>query len=449
MRTKILERMFWTKFVHLLFIGVLGYWGIDSHARAAMPIQQWTTANGAKVLFVETRAIPILDISVEFDAGSRHDPANRSGLAALTNDSLDKGILSPDGNNVSESQILDGFADMGVLHGSKANMDRAGYTLRVLSGRTESENAIRLMSRFLSAPSFPEKLLERDKIRFIASLKEESTRPESIAAKIFKQDIYADHPYGCSPSPESIMSITRDDLVRFHKAHYVANRAVISIVGDIDRKRAKKIAAGISESLQTSDQKLPVLPAVQHVSGGKDSVSHPAAQAHILLGMPVVRRGDPDFFALIVGNYILGGGGFSSRLMQEVREKRGLSYSVYSRFQPMSQEGPFVVGLQTEKKQVDEALRVIRSTLVSFLQNGPSEIELQAAKDHLVNSFDMQMDNNRKILELVSVIGYYHLPLDYLDTWTENVKRVSVADVRAAMSRKLSADKMVTVVVGE
>ncbi len=437
------------RFISLACAGMLACLWIGLPASAAMPIQQWMTANGAKVLFVETHAIPVLDISVEFDAGSRRDPAGKSGLAALTNALLDKGAFSADGNAIPEARILDTFADTGALHGSKMSMDRAGYSLRVLSEPAESEEAITLMSRFLSTPSFPQKLLERDKARVVASLKEELTRPEPIAAKTFRQDIYGEHPYGKSPTPESIVSITRDDLANFHKTHYVANRAVIGIVGDIDQKRAREIADEISRNLKVSSQDLPVLPAVGATVGRADTVSHPATQAHVLLGMPAVKRGDPDFFALTVGNYILGGGGFSSRLMQEVREKRGLSYSVYSKFQPMLQEGPFIIGLQTEKKQVDDALKVVDSTLDAFLQNGPSEAELQSAKDHLVNSFVIQMDNNRKMLELVSMIGYYQLPLDYLDTWTANVKRVSAADVRAAMNRKLSADKMVTVVVGK
>ena len=449
MKTGNLETMNVLRFIRLAFAGMLACLWIGLPASAAMPIQQWMTANGAKVLFVETHAIPVLDISVEFDAGSRRDPAGKSGLAALTNALLDKGAFSADGHSIPEARILDTFADTGTLHGNKMSMDRAGYSLRVLSGPVESEKAITLMSRFLSMPSFPQKLLERDKARVVASLKEELTRPEPIAAKTFRQDIYGDHPYGKSPTPESVVSITRDDLVNFHKTHYVANRAVIGIVGDIDRKRARAIAEEISGNLKVSNQDLPVLPAVEAMAGRADTVSHPATQAHVLLGMPAVKRGDPDFFALTVGNYILGGGGFSSRLMQEVREKRGLSYSVYSKFQPMLQEGPFIIGLQTEKKQVDEALKVVNSTLDVFLQNGPSEAELQAAKDHLVNSFVMQMDNNRKMLELVSMIGYYQLPLDYLDTWTANVERVSATDVRAAMNRKLSVGKMVTVVVGK
>lgn len=166
------------------------------------------------------------------------------------------------------------------------------------------------------------------------------------------------------------------------------------------------------------------------------------------MGMPAVKRGDPDFFSLTVGNYILGGGGFSSRLMQEVREKRGLTYGVYSSFSPMIQKGPFLIGLQTEKKQADAALKVVNSTLDNFLKNGPTQAELKAAKDHLVNSFAMKMDNNRKILDLVSMIGYYRLPVNYLDTWTDNIRKVTVKDVQKAFHQKVIENELVTVVVG-
>ena len=434
------------RFLKAGLIGCLLY-GVQVYA--ALPIQHWVTENGARVFFVETHAIPVLDISVEFDAGSRRDPAGKAGLAALTNGSLDKGIARSGVADITEAQILDTFADVGALRSNKTSMDRAGYSLRVMSGQAESDAAIRMMAQLLASPSFPQALLTRDKARLVASLREEMTRPDSIAAKAFRKDIYPKHPYGESSTPESVEQITRDDLMDFHKTHYVANRAVISLVGDIDIERARRIAQEISGGLRVSDQELPVLPDVTVANGKTNVIAHPATQAHILIGMPALKRGDPDFFALTVGNYILGGGGFSSRLMQEVREKRGLSYSVYSQFQPMFQPGPFVIGLQTEKKQATDAIGVVNDTLNDFLRNGPDTTELQSARDHLVNSFAMQMDNNLKVLELIAMIGYYHLPLDYLDHWTEKVGQVTAADVKAAMNRKLNAEKMVTVIVGQ
>ncbi len=440
------ERLF--QFLFHGFIGLLFFLGFGMSAWAAVPIEQWTTSNGAKVLFVETHAIPILDISVEFDAGARRDTPEKSGLAALTNASLDKGIVGDNGQMKNEASILDTFADTGALRSNSVSMDRAGYTLRVMAGQDESERAIDLMAGLLGSPAFPAELLERDKARLVATIREEATRPETLATRRFKRDIYGSHPYGASPTPASVNSVTRDDLLAFHRTHYVANRAVISIVGDIDTAKAKEIADRISRKLPVSRETLPLLPEIKPTVGQIERISHPATQAHVLLGMPAVKRGDPDFFALTVGNYILGGGGFSSRLMQEVREKRGLTYGVSSQFSPMLQEGPFIIGLQTEKKQADQALKVVRSTLDDFLQSGPTSAELQSAKDHLINGFAMQMDNNRKVLELIAMIGYYRLPVDYLDTWTENIRRVSTEEVKAAFQRKLSAEKMVTVVVG-
>ncbi len=433
----------------LLKAGLMGCLLYGVQVYAALPIQHWVTENGARVFFVETHAIPVLDISVEFDAGSRRDPAGKAGLAALTNGSLDKGIVGEGREDVTEAQILDTFADTGALRSNMTGMDRAGYSLRVMSGHAESESAIRMMAQLLAKPSFPEALLERDKARLVASLKEEMTRPDSIAAKAFRKDIYPAHPYGESSTPESVERITREDMMEFHKTHYVANRAVISLVGDIDVERARQIAREISSGLVVSDRDLPTLPDVTVPAGKTNVIAHPATQAHILIGMPALRRGDPDFFALTVGNYILGGGGFSSRLMDEVREKRGLSYSVYSQFQPMLQPGPFIISLQTEKKQAADAISVVNATLDDFLRKGPDATELQSARDHLVNSFAMKMDNNLKVLELIAMIGYYRLPLDYLDHWTEKVAQVTAADVKDAMNRKLNEGKMVTVIVGQ
>jgi zinc protease len=182
--------------------------------------------------------------------------------------------------------------------------------------------------------------------------------------------------------------------------------------------------------------------------GQEKRIAHPASQSHILIGLPALARRDPDYFALTVGNYVLGGGGFVSRLTREVREKRGLAYSAHSYFLPTAQKGPFQLGLQTQKEQTDEALKVVRETLAAYLRDGPTAEELKAAKDNLIGGFPLRIDNNRKILDNVAAIGSYGLPLDYLDSWTANVARVSVEDIKAAFTRKILLDKLITVVVG-
>ena len=293
----------------------------------------------------------------------------------------------------------------------------------------------------------PEDFLVRDKARTISGIKEAETKPESIADKAFWHLAYGEHPYANEATVQSVTAITREDLLQFHATHYVANRAVIAMIGDISRAQADEIARQLTARLPQGAPLAAITPVVAP-KAVEQRIPHPASQAHILIGMPALQRGDADVFALTVGNYILGGGGFVSRLTKEVREKRGLAYSVYSYFNAMEQPGPYQAGLQTRKDQADEALKVVREQIASYLQTGPTEAELKAAKDNLIGGFALRIDNNRKILDNIAVIGYYQMPLDYLDTWTMQVAKVTLADVRAAFNRKLAMDKIVTVVVG-
>lgn len=438
----LLKRMF---FVTLLFFG--------STVHAALQIQTWSLDNGARVFFVENHSIPILDVSVEFDAGSRRDPAGKAGTASLTNAMMGRGLAEArlaDGAiepAMTESQLSDAFADIAAQSGGGAGADKAGTSLRTLSSTAERRQAVQLLARSLAHPSFPADFLARDKARVIANLREELTKPEAIADKAFWQAAYRGHPYANVATVESVDAVARDDLVTFHRNHYVANRAVIAMIGAISRSEAEAIAHELTRRLPQGSP-LPMLPAVMAGAGEDIRIAHPATQSHILVGMPSVAYGDPDWFALRVGNYVLGGGGFVSRMMQEVREKRGLAYGAYSYFAPMAQQGPFQISLQTQKQQTDQALGVANDVLSRFLKEGPTDKEIQAAKDNLIGGFPLIIDNNRKILGQIAAIGYYGLPLNYLDTWTANIAKVTAADIRRAFNRKLALDQMTTVVVG-
>jgi zinc protease len=420
-------------------------------AQAALKIQSWTLSNGARVLFVENHSIPIVDVDVQFDAGSRRDPEGKSGTAALTNAMLARGLRASNAplqeTAMTEAQISDRFADTGAQRGGGAGADRADVSLRTLSSRAERDASVELVARILAHPSFPEDFFARDKARTIAAIREEETKPEAIASKAFWKLLYGEHPYGSTPTVASVDAVTRDDLVAFHAAHYVANRAIVSMIGDVTRDEANAIAQQLTMRLPQGAP-LPDMPPVQLAPAREERIEHPASQAHVLTGVPALSRNDPDYFALTVGNYVLGGGGFVSRLMHEVREKRGLSYSVYSYFNPLAQPGPFMAGFQTKREQAQDALNVTRDTMAAFLRDGPTKEELQAAKDNLIGGFALRIDSNRKILDNLAAIGFYNLPLDYLDTWTANVAKVSVADVRAAFNRKVALDKMSTVIVG-
>lgn len=431
------------RFVVLLFLGAV----FCAPAMAALQIQSWTLSNGARVFFVANHTIPMLDVSIQFDAGQRRDPAGKAGLAELTVASLTRGVAGGNGPALNEAQILDGFADVAAERGGSAGEDRAGVSLRTLSSQAERQAGIALLARTLAHPSFPQAGLDRDKSLTISGIREELTKPEVIAEKAFMQALYGSHPYAIDATEASVQSITRDDVVAFHRAHYVANRAVIAMIGDVTRAEAEQIAQDLTADLPQGAP-LPVLPEVAAAKGGEVRIAHPASQSHILIGAPALKRGDPDFFALTVGNYILGGGGFVSRLTNEVREKRGLVYSVYSGFSPLAQPGPFQIGLQTKKEQTNQALDVVRQTLQKFVKDGPTAAEIKAAKDNLVGGFPLRIDNNRKILENLSVIGYYGLPLDYLDRWSARVREVSVEQVREAFRRHIQPASMFTVIVG-
>ncbi|MCL4184211.1 MAG: insulinase family protein [Burkholderiaceae bacterium] len=413
-------------------------------ARAALPIEHWTTANGARVYFVRADAIPMLDVSLDFDAGGRFDPPVRKGLASVTNAMLARGA-----GDLDETAISEGFARVGAQRGGGAGDDRASVTLRTLVSEPELGEALALLARMVAQPTFPAAILAREKERVIQSIRESETRPATIAQRTFYRLLYGEHPYGAYATPETVAAIGRDDLVAFHRAHYGARRAVVSMIGAISRERAQAIAEQLTRGLPAGEA-APALPAVaMPIQGTERRIDHPATQSHILIGQPAIARGDPDYFALLVGNYVLGGGGFVSRLYDEVRERRGLAYSVYSYFSPMLQPGPFTIGLQTQKEQTAVALDVVRQTLARFLREGPTEAELQAAKSNLVGGFALRIDSNRKILDNLSTIGFYRLPLDYLDRWPERVEAVTLAQVRDAFARHVRPDAMATVVVGD
>lgn len=423
-------------------IACLGLLAAALPVRAELPIQSWTAKSGARVLFVESRSIPMFDVAVDFDAGGRRAPAGKAGLAGLTN-----GMLAAGSTGLDENQVAEGFADLGAQRGARADQDRAAVTLRTLSSRGERDAAIDLLARLLQTPVFPEAVLAREKARAIAGLKEAETRPEAIADRAFQSALYGRHPYGALPTPDSVATVTRADIEAFYRAHYGAARAVVSMIGDVSRAEAEAIAERLTANLPAG-LAAEALPPVGAPEAGIRRIAHPASQAHILLGMPALARGDPDFFALTVGNYVLGGGGFVSRLMNEVREKRGLAYSVYSYFMPMKDAGPFQVGLQTRREQADQALELVRGTVAGFLERGPTAAELKAAKDNLVGGFALRIDNNRKILDNLAVIGFYGLPLDYLDRWTANVEKVTLAEIRAAFARHVKPESFAIVVVG-
>ncbi len=433
--------------------GVTGRWraivlffllaGAMAPAWAVLPIEHWTTRSGAKVVFVHAPAIPMVDIAVALDAGSRRDPPGKSGLASLTVDALDAGVPGED-----EQAIAAALADVGAQRRTTVSEDRAVVALRSLTSAAELDAALRVMQRTLATPTFPAPVIARERERIVQALREAQTKPETQAQRAFDQLLYPSHPYGRHATPASVQPLTDADLREFHRRHYAASRAVVAIIGNVERARAEAIAEQLTAGLPRGEP-APPLPAVTKPAGATRRIEHPASQSHLLIGTNAIAWGDPDQFPLLVGNYVLGGGGFVSRLYHEVREKRGLAYGVYAYPMPQQQPGPFVIGLQTQREQTDTALKVVRDTLEAFVRDGPTEAEVAAAKANLVGGFPLRIDSNRKILDYLVTIAWYGLPLDYLERWTERVQSVSLAQIRAAFARHLPIERLVTVVVGQ
>lgn len=413
-------------------------------AHAALVIQNWQTSEGARVVFVESHELPILDISVNFPAGSARDPAGKAGLAHLTHGLLDQGA-----GGITDTTIAHRLADVGAVLSGSFDRDRAEVGLRTLSSASEKSAAIDILTRVLQRPDFPQAVIKREKQRLISAIHEAEADPGTVASKAFYRALYAAHPYAHDETgdPVAIGKLTRGDLQQFYRSHYSAPNAVIALMGDISRTEAEAIATRIARGLSRAPV-VPSLPAPVAAKPSDTRIAHPSTQSHVLMGVVGMARSDPDYFPLFVGNYVLGGGGFDSRLMREVRDKRGYAYSAYSYFMPMMEAGPLQLGLQTKLEQTEDALKVARETLRTFIAEGPSEADLTQAKSNLTGGFPLRFDSNRKILEYLSVIGFYQLPLDYLDTWVDKVNAVDVAAVKQAFSRRVDPDKLVTVVVG-
>jgi zinc protease len=417
-----------------------------SAASFAVPkIQHWTLGNGARVYFVPAQELPMLQIRVAFDAGSSRDPAGKAGLARLTGAMLDEGA-----GDMSANDIALQLESLGAELGAGVDRDMAAINLRSLSDSELLNPALDLFAKILAVPSFPEASLERHRAQALVAMQKEAQSPGAVADKTFYRELYGNHPYAHNPlgTEGSIKNITRDDLLQFHRSYFVGANAWIVIVGDASKRQVRKIAERIVGKLPAGKPVAP-LPAVNPLYAAKPKqIDFPATQTHIIIGQPGLPRGDPDYFPLYVGNYILGGGGLISRLSVEVREKKGYSYSVYSYFYPLRKTGPMIVGLQTKNTQRDAALKLVNKVISDFVAWGPTQEELEAAKKHITGSFPLRLDSNGKIAENLSVIGFYGLPLTYLDEFIPNVEAVTVEQIRTAFRQRVHPENMLTVTVG-
>jgi len=410
---------------------------------AGPTIESWQTTGGARVLYVNAPDLPMVDVRVVLDAGSARD-GDLPGLAQFTNAMLDEGAGDWDADALAQR-----LEQRGIQLANGSLRDMAWVSVRSLIEPEVLEVALESTNAVLSRPQFSADAIARVREQMQAGLRSSLQSPASVAQRLFYQTLYADHPYAHWPAGDekSLTEIGLEELQRFHGQYYVAANAVIAIVGAVDRKTAEAIAERVVEGLEPG-QRAPALPKPPVVSGAELRENFPSSQTHIYVGQGGMARHDPDYFALYVGNHVLGGSSLVSTLGEEVRNKRGLSYSVYSRFSPMRVDGPFLMVAQTKNEQADEALRVMRETLDRFVEQGPSEEELEAAKQNLIGGFPLQIASNAKIVEYLAMMGFYDHPLDWLDTLTDKLAAVDVEQVRDAFSRRISGTAGIAVIVG-
>jgi zinc protease len=411
---------------------------------ASPNIEYWITSVGTEVYYVHAPELPMVDVQIVFDAGSSRDE-DALGIAMLTNSLLADGANGDDADKISND-----FESLGAIYAADVGHDSASLQLRSLTESELLKSAIVNLKNILSAPDFPTDALERRRSQMLIGIKAKQQSPAAIAKDAFMKATYQSHPYA-KPSEgteTSVKAIKRKDIVSFYKKHYTAKNSMIAIVGAVSHELAKQISEDISAAFQEGEKASSIRVVEKLEEPQNIFIEYPSTQTHILVGQPGMKRGDSDYFSLYVGNHILGGGGMVSRLFEEVREKRGLSYSVYSYFSPMLFKGPFTAGLQTKTDQADEAISVLLENIKNYIEQGPTEEELIAAKKNITGGYPLRIDSNSKILNYIVVIGYYKLPLDYLETFNNNVEAVTIESIKDAFKRRLSPDKLVMVKVG-
>jgi zinc protease len=411
---------------------------------AAVDIQKWETSNGMRVLFVEANEIPMLQVSVAFAAGNTRDPEEKLGLSSLTS-----ALLNDGAGDLDADQLAGALDSMGIEFGGASSRDMSRMTLKTLTDAPILERAVELFSSILSEPRFPEDALERERARALVGLQRHRQSPDSVAGEAFWAAMYPGHVYGRfgAGSEDTLASITRDDIVGFHQRYYVARNGVMVIVGDVDRSEAERIGNQVSQGISAGTP-AEAIAMVEDGAASEQLIDFPSQQSHVSLGHPAIERGNEDYIPLYVGNYTLGGSSFVSLLGEEVRENRGLAYSVYSYMNPMYRRGPFVVGFQTRNDQRDMTIELAREIVTRYVEEGPTQEQLDAAKRHITGAFPLATDSNSKIAGFLLSVAFYNLPLDYLDTYIGRVEAVTVAQVQDVLQRYIHPNKFVQVVVG-
>jgi zinc protease len=413
-------------------------------ANTPIPIEHWKTKQGTPVYFIARHELPIVDIAVVFHAGSGYD-AEKFGLASLTNQLMGEGTLHYNQNVLSKR-----FDDIGAHFSNTTNMDTASFNIRSLSDAKKFHQAIETLSDIVVNPNFPLPAFVREKNRALNTLQASHDDPAFLADQLFLKTLYGDKPYGHLPigTQKGLKNISQNEIVDFYHSHYVAKNAFIVIVGDLSTNSAKSTANALLHEMPAGERhhlKFD-LPIRKKMTITEDFES---TQNNIRIGQLGIKQHDPDYFALKVGNYILGGDSLSSLLGKTIRGKEGLTYGIYSHFSMQEATGPFIIEFSSRNEKAEQAITLSKKILQDFITTGPDATELNFAKAYLTGSFPLQLDSNEKMLANLTQIINLHLPLNYLDTYVDNINQITEKDVKTAMNQHIYPSDLLTVMVGK
>lgn len=414
--------------------------------QANIEISEYETSNGIKVLYSKSENIPMIDIKITFDAGSNRD-GNLKGLSMLTHNLLDEGTTK-----LSAEEIASSFESTGAVFNTSVNKDKSSISLRSLADKKYLGPSLKTFLNILSDSTFPLKELSLQKDRTVSTIIEDESDPSDISMNLFFKEIYKNYAYGYPSIGEKsiIKNISRKDIVNFYKNNLNQKTAKIAIVSSLPKKDVEALSEKISKSLERKNI-LVDKNTIQLKKDNKEKYIYKkfnSKQAHIYIGGLAIKRGAKNHLPLYVGNYIFGGSGFSARLMQELRVKRGYTYGVYSYIYPMKNIGPFVIGIETKSEQAQISVELIHNMLQEFIENGPTNEEIKHAKEAIINGFPLRVDSNSDILNYLSMINYYDLPMDYLAKFTENISKITKKDIISAFKEEIDYKNLTTLVVG-
>lgn len=407
--------------------------------------EKWKTANGVQVVFYPAMEVPMLDVSLAFAAGSSYD-GNHYGLSALTSRMMNQGNAGLDATTIAES-----LADTGAQFNIETSRDMVVLNLRTLVNKEALAQSSKTFAQIINKPDFLDEAFTRERKQQLMAIEQGQDSPEEVADLNFFNALYKQHPYAhmVNGTKETVNALNKNQLIDFYHRYYVANNAILVMVGAINSQTAHQLADQLTQELPKGEHSLPVTKAAQLTKAEHINIPFPSSQTMIRLGQIGIDHQNPDYFPLMVGNYILGGGSLVSRLAVEVREKHGLTYGIDSQFSPMPGEGPFLISLSTRNEQTKHALDLIKKILQTYINNGPEEHELTAAKQYLTGSFPLSLASNRSIATLLLRMTFYHLPDNYLDTYIARINAVTKDEIKQAFKHQINPDKLLLVTVGK